>query len=96
MDATDSSAPAHPSTDHDDTIEAHDDTIEAHYASLERGIPCACYGGYHYIGYLVEGEDGQEGEVFEAVPPLQAEAVSELDAETFCEMLEPAGTPREG
>jgi hypothetical protein len=34
MDATDCSAPAHPSTD-------HDDTIEAHYASLERGIPCA-------------------------------------------------------
>ena len=44
-----------------------DDTIEAHYASLERGIPCRCYGGYHYIGHMVEGEDGEEVEVFEAV-----------------------------
>ena len=62
MDATDSSAPAHPST------EDHDDTIEAHYASLERGIPCYCYGGVVYIGHMVEGEDSQEVEVFEAVP----------------------------
>ncbi len=45
-----------------------DDTIEAHYASLERGVPCSCYGGYHYIGHLVIGEDGEEVEVFEAVP----------------------------
>jgi hypothetical protein len=43
-----------------------DDTIEAHYASLERA--CGCYGGYHYIGHMVEGEDGEEVEVFEAVP----------------------------
>jgi hypothetical protein len=49
---------------------AHDDTIEAHYASLERGIPCYCYGGYHYIGHLVEDENGDEIEAFEAVPPL--------------------------
>ncbi len=46
----------------------HDDTIEAHYASLERGIPCGCYGGYYYIGHMVEGEDGDEVKVFEAVP----------------------------
>ena len=46
----------------------HDDTIEAHYASLERGVPCYCYGGYHYIGHMVIGEDGEEVEVFEAVP----------------------------
>ena len=45
-----------------------DDTLEAHYASLERGIPCYCYGGYHYIGHMVIGEDGEEVEVFEAVP----------------------------
>jgi hypothetical protein len=45
-----------------------DDTIEAHYASLERGVPCSCYGGNHYIGHLVIGEDGEEAEVFEAVP----------------------------
>jgi hypothetical protein len=63
VDSKESSAsPAHPST------EDHDDTVEAHYASLERGIPCSCYGGYHYIGHLVEDEHGQEVEVFEAVP----------------------------
>ena len=62
MDSTDSSPSGHPST------EDHDDTIEAHYASLERGFPCACYGGYHYIGHLVAAEDGEEVEVFEAVP----------------------------
>ncbi len=46
-----------------------DDTIEAHYASLERGIPCGCYGGYHYVGHMVEDpETGGEVEVFEAVP----------------------------
>jgi hypothetical protein len=56
MDATDSSPSGYPSTD-------HDDTIEAHYASLERGIPCYCFGGY--VTVTVE-EDGQEHE--EAVP----------------------------
>jgi hypothetical protein len=56
MDATDSSPSGHPSTD-------LDDTIEAHYASLERGIPCYCFGGY--VTITVE-EDGQEHD--EAVP----------------------------
>jgi hypothetical protein len=56
MDATDSSPSGHSSTD-------HDDTIEAHYASLERGIPCYCFGGY--VTITVE-EDGQEYD--EAVP----------------------------
>jgi hypothetical protein len=46
----------------------HDDTIEAHYASLERGIPCGCLNGVVYIGHLVIGEDGDEVEVYEAVP----------------------------
>ncbi len=70
MDSTKSSAsPAHPSTD-------HDDTIEAHYASLERGIPCYCYGGVVYIGHLVEGEDGEEVETFEAVPCRRCGAVA--------------------
>ena len=42
-----SSAPhAHPST------EDHDDTVEAHYACLER--PCACYGGWVFVGYIDE------------------------------------------
>jgi hypothetical protein len=46
-----------------------DDTIEAHYASLERGIPCGCLGGYHHIGHMVEDlESGEEVEVFDAVP----------------------------
>jgi hypothetical protein len=46
-----SSAPhAHPST------EEHDDTVEAHYACLER--PCACYGGWVFVGYIDEyGEE---------------------------------------
>ena len=61
MDSTKSSPSGHPSTD-------HDDTIEAHYASLERGIPCYCYGGVVYIGHLVEDGHGEEVEVFEAVP----------------------------
>ncbi len=30
--------------------------------------PCGCYGGYHYVGHRVEGEDGEEAESFEAVP----------------------------
>jgi hypothetical protein len=47
-----SSAPAHPST------EDHDDTVEAHYASLER--PCACYGGWVFVGYI--DEHGEERE----------------------------------
>jgi hypothetical protein len=59
---TDSSARAHPST------EDHDDTVEAHYASLERGVPCGCINGLVYIGHMVIGEDGEEVEVFEAVP----------------------------
>jgi hypothetical protein len=55
-----SSAPAHPSED-------HDDTVEAHYACLER--PHACYQGVVYIGHLVEDPGtGEELEVFEAVP----------------------------
>ena len=45
-----------------------DDTIEAHYASIERGIPCYCYGGVVYLGHLLVGEDGEETEVFETVP----------------------------
>ncbi len=61
MDATDSSPSGHPTTD-------HDDTIEAHYASLEWGIPCYCFGGVVYLGHLVVGEDGEEAEVFEVVP----------------------------
>ena len=63
-----SSAPhAHPST------KDRDDTVEAHYASLER--PHACYEGVVYIGHLVDGEDGEEVEVFEAVPCRRCAAV---------------------
>ena len=51
---------AHPSED-------HDDTVEAHYACLER--PHACYKGVVYIGHLVEDPGtGEETEVIEAVP----------------------------
>ena len=45
-----------------------DDTLEVHYASLERGIPCYCYGGYHYIGHMVEDEHGEEVQTYTAVP----------------------------
>jgi hypothetical protein len=58
---TDSSAPAHPSTDHD-----HDDTVEAHYSGLERGIPCPCYGSGVVV--LTIEEDGQE---FDVVVPCR-------------------------
>ena len=61
VDTAESSAPhAHPST------KDHDDTLEAHYASLER--PHACTDGTVFIGHLVVGDDGEEVEVFEAVP----------------------------
>ena len=54
-----SSAPAHPST------EDHD-TVEAHYACLER--PHACNDGVVYNEHQVVGEDGEEVEVVDAVP----------------------------
>jgi hypothetical protein len=50
----------------DSSTEDHDDTVEAHYACLER--PYACYEGTVYIGHLVVDEDGEEVEIFEAVP----------------------------
>jgi hypothetical protein len=63
MATTESSAPAHPST------EDHDDTVEAHYASLERLRPHACTDGVVCVGHLVEDPGtGEEVEVFEAVP----------------------------
>jgi hypothetical protein len=55
MDTAESSAPhAHPS------VEDHDDTVEVHYASLERLRPCACIGGWVFVGYI--DEDGEERE----------------------------------
>ena len=59
MATTESSAPAHPSED-------HDDTVEAHYASLER--PHVCLDGTVFVGHLVVGDDGEEVEVVDAVP----------------------------
>ena len=53
---------AHPFT------EDHDDTVEAHYSGLERLRSHACYEGFVYIGHLVVAEDGEEVEVFDAVP----------------------------
>jgi hypothetical protein len=35
-----------------------DDTVEAHYACLER--PCACIGGWVFVGYI--DEHGEERE----------------------------------
>jgi len=62
-----SSAPAHPST------EDHDDTVEAHYASLEH--PHACYEGVVYFGHLVE--DPGTGEEVERVEPLPCRRCAE-------------------
>jgi hypothetical protein len=45
------------------------DTIEPHYASIRRA--CGCYDGYHYLGHMVEGKDGDEVEVCKAVPSVQ-------------------------
>jgi len=54
MDTAESSAPhAHPLT------QEQDDTVEDHYTCLER--PCACYGGWVFVGYI--DEDGEEREV---------------------------------
>ena len=52
---SDSSPSEHHSTDQDQ------DTVEAHYASLERGIPCYCYGSGVVV--LTIEEDGQEFDV---------------------------------
>jgi hypothetical protein len=30
--------------------------------------PCSCLDGFHFFGHLVEGESGEEVEVFELVP----------------------------
>src|SRR5918994_5844507 len=51
-----SSAPAHPST------EDYED-VEAHYACLER--PCACMDGWVFLGRVVESEHDLDGEVVE-------------------------------
>ena len=66
---TEKSSPphAHPST------ENQDDTVEAHYASLER--PHICTDGVVYVGHLGVGDDGEEGEVVEAVPCRRCAAV---------------------
>jgi hypothetical protein len=56
VDTTESSAPAHPSED-------HDDTVEAHYANLER--PHACNDGWGTLGQIVvDPETGEEREEY--------------------------------
>ena len=55
MTTENSSSPAYPST------ENHDDTVETHYSGLERLRPCACYGGWVFVGYV--DENGEEREV---------------------------------
>ena len=51
-----------------------DDAIEAHYASLERGIPCSCYGSGVVV--LTIEEDGQEHD--EAVPCRRCSAAGDV------------------
>jgi hypothetical protein len=58
---------AHPSTDD------HDGTIDAHYSCLER--PHACTDGVVFVGHLVVADDGEEVEVFDAVPCGRCAAV---------------------
>ena len=50
------------------TISPAGDPFYAASRRTDEQESCRCYGGYHYIGHLVEGEDGDEVEVFEAVP----------------------------
>ncbi len=38
------------------------------HLSREEEIPHGCLNGYVYIGHMVEGEDGEEVETYEAVP----------------------------
>jgi hypothetical protein len=55
MDTAESSAPrACPCT------EGHDDTLDVHYYGLERLRPCACIGGWVFVGYV--DEHGEERE----------------------------------
>jgi hypothetical protein len=60
---SESSAPAHPSED-------HDDTIEAEFSGLERLRPCACMDGWVFLGRVVESEHDLDGDVveYERVP----------------------------
>jgi hypothetical protein len=50
------------------TISPAGDPFYAASRYLDEQEPCSCYGGVVYIGHMVEGEDGDEVEVFEAVP----------------------------
>lgn len=52
----------------DTTRVAHDDRHDHDEAK-----PHGCYRGFVYIGHMVEGEDGEEVEVFEAVPCRRCE-----------------------
>jgi hypothetical protein len=63
---SDSSPSGHHSTDQDQDQDQDQDTVEAHYASLERGIPCYCYGSGVVV--LTIEEDGQE---FDVVVPCR-------------------------
>jgi hypothetical protein len=38
------------------------------FVAAAKHRPCSCWDGFHYVGHLVLGEDGEEVEVFEAVP----------------------------
>jgi hypothetical protein len=54
---------AHPSED-------HDDTVEAHFSGLERLRHCACMDGWVFLGRVVESEHDLDGEIveYERVP----------------------------
>jgi hypothetical protein len=54
-----SSAPTHLSNE--EPPQEHHGDIETHYAGLERLRPCACYGGWVFVGYV--DEEGEEREV---------------------------------
>jgi hypothetical protein len=49
---------AHPSED-------HDDTVEAQFSGLERLRPCACMDGWVFLGRVVESEHDLDSEVVE-------------------------------
>ena len=50
------------------TISPAGDPFTAFTPQLPDEPPHGCYEGVVYIGHMVEGEDGEEVEAFEAVP----------------------------
>jgi hypothetical protein len=56
----------------EETVDATNSIVPVVAANRPSGAsPCACIYGWGFFGYMVEGEDGEEVEVFGAVPQVQ-------------------------